>query len=118
MLVGPNHRGVKHHPVEVRLPEGFEDRLPAALFRPSVKALINRVVLAETFQEIRPGSSGAGDPEHGVQKAAVIVGVATGVARFSGKQRLKTVVLLVGQFIASSHGREFEDWCQIGAEEI
>jgi hypothetical protein len=22
--------------------------------------------------------------------------------------------LLVGQFIASSHGREFEDWCQIG----
>lgn len=100
VLVGPYDRGVGHPPVEVRLPQGLENHLPASLFCPVVEALIDRIILTETLWEIRPGSPSACNPEHRVQKAAVILGIATGVTRFSRKQRLKALVLLVGQFIA------------------
>lgn len=111
-------RRVKHYPVEVRLSEGLKDHLPAPLFRPAVEALIDGVVLAEALREVFPGSPGVGNPKHGVEKAAVVVGVAAGIARLARKQGLKSVVLLVGLFIASSHSRKFEDGCQTGRKRL
>jgi hypothetical protein len=112
--MGPHNRGIEHDPVEVSLLESLEDRLPTPLLRPAVEALIHCVVLAEAFWEIGPGSSSVRDPEHGVQKAAVVIGVAARIARFSRKQWPDAIVLLVGQFMASSHRRKFEEWCQTG----
>ena len=114
VLVGPVGRGIEHDPVEVSLLKGLEDCLPTTLLRPTVEALIHCVGLTEALREVFPGSPGAGNPEHRVQKPAVVIGVAARTQRFARKQRLKAIVLLVGQFIASSHERKFEDWCQTG----
>lgn len=81
VLMSPHGRGIQHNPVEVRLSKSLEDRLPAPLFRPAVEALVHRVVLAEALWEVWPRRSSARDPEHRVQKAAVIVGVASGYRR-------------------------------------
>jgi hypothetical protein len=94
-----------HPPIKVWFLEGLEDCLPTAFFRPAAEALVNGVVLAEALREISPGGSGARDPEHRVQKTAVVIGVAAGITRFARKQRLEALVLLVGQFVTSSHRR-------------
>jgi hypothetical protein len=73
--------------------------------------MIDRIILTEALREIRSGSPSARNPEHRVQKAAVVLGIAAGVAGFSRKQWLKALVLFVGQFIASSHRRKSERWC-------
>ena len=85
VLVGPDHRRVQHEPLQVRLLQGLEDRLPAAFLGPAVEALENRVGLAVSFGQVLPGRSSAGDPKHSVDEAPVVMGVAARVAGFARK---------------------------------
>lgn len=65
--------------------QGFEDALPDAFLAPPVKALEDRVILAEAFRKVRPGGAGACDPEDSVDEAAVVLGRAPGVGGFAGE---------------------------------
>ena len=73
----------------------LEDLLPSAVLTPSVKALKDRVILAEAFGQIGPGRTGASNPEYSIDKAAVVLGGAPGVACFTRKQVLNTLPLFV-----------------------
>ena len=74
---------VEHDPFEVGLLQSLENGLPSAFFGPSVEALEGGIVFAVSFGQVLPGCAGAGDPEHGVDKTAVVLGVSSGVAGFA-----------------------------------
>jgi hypothetical protein len=101
VLVSPYDRRVEHHPVEVRLSEGLKDRLPASLFRPTVEALVHGIVLAEALREVWPRRSSARNPEHRVQKAAVVVGIAARITWLSRKQQPEAIALLARRSVRS-----------------
>jgi hypothetical protein len=106
VLVSSNHGRVDHDPVEVRFLEPFKNGSPASLLRPIVEAMIDSVVFAEAFRQVRPGRTGASDPNHRVNKPTVIFGISTGGSRLSGKQRFDPLILLIRNFVASSHRRK------------
>ena len=60
------------------------NRLPDAAFAPAREAFVDGIGLAKALREILPGCAGSGDPEHGVNKKAVIGCVS---ARFAGLSR-------------------------------
>ncbi len=57
-------------------------------------------MFAVSFGEVLPGGAGAGNPEHGVDKTAVVVGVSSGVAGFAREQRLNPGVVVVGDVVS------------------
>jgi hypothetical protein len=103
VLMGSHYRGVDHDPVEIRFLKPVEDGLPASLFRPVIEAVVDRIIFAEAVRQVRPGRSGTSDPNHRVDEPAVIFSISAWGARLARKQRLNTPVLLVRNFVASSH---------------
>lgn len=91
-----------------------EDGLPSSLLRPVIETVVHGVVFAEAFRQVRPGRSGASDPNYRVDELAVIFGISAWGSRLARKQRFDTLILLIRNFVASSHRRK--EFGPIGAK--
>jgi hypothetical protein len=85
VLVRPDHGAVVDHPLQVGVLQGLEDPLPHPLLGPLVEPLPDRAPRVEPSGEVAPRGSGLGDPEHGVDEAAVVLGGHAGVAGLAGE---------------------------------
>src|SRR5262249_40218060 len=82
----------------------LEDPLPTALLRPAAETLPDAVPVAEALWQVAPGGSGLGEPQHGVDEQAGVLG---GDARGAGPARqqvLDALEVLVADGVARRHG--------------
>ena len=98
--MGAHDTRVEHDPFEVRLLKSLENGLPVAFFGPSGEAFVDGVVLAEAFGQVLPGCAGAGNPEHGIDEEAIILGIAAWFAGLSRQQGLDAFEVFVGDGVA------------------
>lgn len=101
VLVGPDGGGIQHEPIQVRFLQGLKDLLPHALAGPAAEALVDGVPGAEALGKVPPGGAAAGNPEHGVDKLAVVSGCAPHIAGLAWEQRGKALPIIVTDFVAS-----------------
>ena len=84
--------GVDHQPLKIRLfDELFEQFLPDPFVPPANETAMGIAPMTQIQRQIPPGSSGAQDPEHGIDELAVVFGVASPGTRSSGQMRFKQV---------------------------
>jgi len=112
MLVGTDHRTIDemHVPIELAgriglLLQSVKQMLKDAGFPPTVEAARHRTPGTVALRDIVPGGSGAEDPQHPVEDAAVIGGRSARRWFLSWKERLKSLPLGVGQ-VSSRHNTQ------------
>jgi hypothetical protein len=103
--VGADDGRVEQEDVQVRVAEGGQDRVPAALPGPAVEPPPLAVGTAEPLGEVGPRGAGAGDPEDGVEEPAVVFGDPAVLARLARQEVLDAVPVGVRDGIAVAHGR-------------
>ena len=72
-------------------------RLKTSALTQSRKRVKTRVPVAERGRQIAPGTAGAGNPQHGLDKQPVVLAAATGIARLAQTMRLHLRPLGVSQ---------------------
>ena len=102
--MGAHGRRIDHHPLQIRLLQRIKDAFLNAVLGPSVVALEDRVPVAKALGQVAPGGTSARNPEHGVDKEAIVGGGATGIGRLAWKERRDVLPLVVTNGIAS-HNR-------------
>jgi hypothetical protein len=103
--VGANGRRVEDQNVEVGVPEGRQDRIPAALLGPPIEPTRHGVVLAESFGQVLPRNAGAGDVQDRVDEEPVILGDPTMLSRLAGEQVFDAMPVGVRDGVAMEHRR-------------
>ena len=108
MLVSSNNRCINHHPLQIRFLQNLEDALPNAVFCPAVESGKHGVPLAVAtivtdLGQVPPRRPGAADPEHRVDKKAIVGRRLAGVFRLAGKKRFNASPLVITKGVAS-HG--------------
>ena len=91
-------------PFQVRVLQDLEDLPPYALTRPAVEASPDRVPVAEALGQVAPGSTSLGDPQHGVDEQAVVLGGDATKALASGQEVFDAVPIFVADGVAVVHG--------------
>ena len=99
--MGTDNRRVKHDQLQVRILQFLENALPDAFLRPAAKATEDRIPLAKACGQVAPRRAGAVDPQHGVDKEAIVPGGYASVGGFSWEQMGDLSKLLVGDFMSS-----------------
>ena len=78
--------GINHQPLEIRLDDQFfQQSLPEALVAPAAKAPVGVFPVPVIGRQIPPGSSGAQDPEHRIEKPPVVFGLPSPEALLAGE---------------------------------
>src|SRR5262245_23326616 len=103
--VGPHGGGVEDQHVQVGVAQGRQDRVPAARLGPAVEPPPLAVAVAEALGQVGPGGAGTGDPQDGVEEAAVVLCDAPVLAVLAGQQVLDAVPVGVRNGVAGEHGR-------------
>jgi hypothetical protein len=85
----------------------LESGLPAFFLRPVFEAVVDGVIFPEACWQVRPRTPGSSDPDCSVGGPAVVCGVSTCGSRLPGKERFDPLILLIRNFVASSHPPEF-----------
>ena len=104
--------GVDHQPFVIGIDDQFfQETLPEALVAPAAKATVGVFPVPIIGRQIPPGSTGAQDPENGVEKKPVVFGSATPEALLSGQMGFEQfpgfivdVVAAVGEWYRGSLG--------------
>src|ERR1700674_902556 len=92
VLVCPDDGCVDHHVLEVGIVgQRLEKTLPTAFARPSQKASVHAVPLAELIRQIAPRCPRPQDPKHGIDEQTIVLTAATLVALLAGNQLLDTL---------------------------
>ena len=76
--------------------EALQHHVPNAGLAPAAELPPGRVPIAELGGQITPRRAGAGDPEDGVQNAAVIAGRAAALRAGRGHERFEQASLFIG----------------------
>ncbi len=101
----PHNGGVDHHMLEVRvIRQDLEKILPNALACPAAEAHEGAVPVPELGRQIAPRCARAQNPQHRIDKQAVVLSRPTLVAFLAGNQLLNPLPLLVRQ-LASNQDR-------------
>lgn len=78
LWVGADHGTVDHMPPVVTQPQihqGLQQRVPHALFSPTAKPDIDRILLAITLMHVTPRTTDAQNIQHTVEKTAIVSGL-------------------------------------------
>jgi hypothetical protein len=108
--VGPHHGRVDQQAFQVGVvAEGLHHPGPDPGLGPAVEPPEGIVPVAEAGREVAPGGASAGDPEHGVDEQAVVLGGRPRVAGLAGQEVLDAAELLVGH-LEAAHGESLPAW--------
>lgn len=106
----PTDGAVRDDIFEVRVTaQRREHACEHALARPAAEALEYRVPVAEGGWQITPRRAGAGNPEHGFNKQAVVYAGSPGIAGLAGQQVGDLIPLRVAE------ARSIQDWSPLPA---
>jgi len=79
-------------------PQGLQDTIKQTFATPAVEAMIDALPFSVTFGHIAPRCSGAKNPEHAVERGAVVIPFPAAFLR--GKQAFEQVPFVIREFIA------------------
>ena len=98
VLMSAHNGGVDHHVfVVVIAGQQLENAFENAALRPSAKALVHDLPIAETRGQITPGDSGSISIENGFDEQPIVRRSATDVAFTAGQKILDPLPLVVSQ---------------------
>jgi hypothetical protein len=80
-----------------------EHRFPDSIFSPSAKPFVAAFPVAVTLRHIVPVRPASQDPHHPIEKTVIVLGSASGITRFTGKNVTDALKLFFGQFISFGH---------------
>jgi hypothetical protein len=102
--VGPHDDAIDHHGFVGGIGgQVLKQAPPHSLLGPPTEAPVRILPIAESFRQVAPGNSGAVSVEDGFDKSAIIVGGYADISRYSGKQVLDSLPLIIAKSI-SVHG--------------
>jgi hypothetical protein len=94
--------GVDHQPFVIGIDDQFfQETLPEALVAPAAKATVGVFPVPIIGRQIPPGSTGAQDPENGVEKKPVVFGSATPESLLSGQMRFEQFPGFIVEVVAA-----------------
>ena len=94
--------GVDHQPFVIGIDDQFlQQSLPKALVAPAAKATVGVFPVPIIGRQIPPGSTGAQDPENGVEKKPVVFGSATPESLLSGQMRFEQFPGFIVEVVAA-----------------
>jgi hypothetical protein len=99
--VGTDGGGVEDEPLEVRVSQSIEDRLPDLAPRPAIEASPGFIPVAEAFGEVAPWGPRLADPENGIREQAIVLRGSAGRAWPTGEQMLDALPLPIGDSMAA-----------------
>src|SRR4051794_9125225 len=108
MLVRPDHGAVEDHPLQVGVLQRLEDPLPDPLLAPAVEPLPDRAPGPEPLGQVAPRGAGLGDPEHGVDEEAVVLGGHARVPGLAGEEVFDAIPVVIRDLVAAH--RERSGW--------
>ncbi len=79
----PQYGRIEHDPGQVGGLDGGKQALPHAFLGQSAEAFADRIRLAKALRQVGPGAAGARNPNHGVEKQAVIFRCYPAVGNFT-----------------------------------
>ena len=111
--------GVDHQPFVIGIDDQFfQETLPEALVAPAAKATVGVFPVPIIGRQIPPGSTGAQDPENGVEKKPVVFGSATPqplLSRQMGFEQLPGFIVDVVAAVGEWYGCSFGGDCPFSA---
>jgi hypothetical protein len=103
--VGADGGGVEDQDVQIRVPKGRQDGVPAPLLGPPVEPSPLAVGVPEPLGQVLPRDAGAGDIKDGVDESPVVAGDPTVLPRLAGQQALDPVPVGVRNRVSWQHAR-------------
>ena len=104
VLMSPHDGAVDHRVFVVGIgSQVFKQALPHPVFAPPAEPSMGILPVAESLGQVTPGNSGAVSVEDGFDESAIIVCGYADISRFSRKQVLDSLPLIIAKCI-SVHG--------------
>ena len=99
--MGPHDGAIDHRIFVVGIgSQVLEQALRYPLLGPAAEPPVGVFPIAQSFRQVAPGNSGAVSVEDGFDESAIIVGGYADIFRFSGKQVLDPLPLIIAKSIS------------------
>lgn len=108
MLMSANDGRIDEHRAKSTfLGQGCEHLVPDKGARPTRKALVGAVPQRELRRQIAPGTTGTCDPQHHLDKPAIVCAAASTISLLAGEQRFDLLPLFITKLFSYRHPNQY-----------